>query len=64
MTRCANCRKETEETIMSMFDTDVLCLDCHEAEQHDPRYEEARRAEAEACRRGDFNFPGIGRSVS
>ncbi len=31
-----------------------------DAEQHHPRYEEARRAEAEACRRGDFNFPGIG----
>ncbi len=61
MTRCDRCRKETDETIMSMFNTDILCLDCQEAEQHYPRYEAARREEAEACRRSDFNFPGIGR---
>ncbi len=63
MTRCARCRRETDVTIMSMFNTEILCLDCKEAEERDPRYENARRAEAEACRRGDFNFPGIGRSA-
>ena len=64
MTRCDRCRKETYATIMSMFNTDILCLDCQEAEQHEPRFEAARQAEEEACRRGDFNFPGIGREVS
>ena len=63
MTRCDRCRKETDETIMSMFNTDILCLDCQEAEEHDPRFEAARQAEEEACRRGDFNFPGIGIEV-
>ncbi len=62
--RCARCRKETDATIMSMFNTDILCLDCQEAEERDPRYEIACLAEAEACRRGDFNFAGIGRGVS
>ncbi len=61
MTRCARCRKETDITIMSMLNTEILCLDCREAEQHDPRYEAARRAEGEAVLRGDLNFPGIGR---
>ncbi len=61
MTRCDRCHRETAATIMSMFNTDILCLDCQEAEQHDPRYETARRAESAAVLRGDFNFPGIGR---
>lgn len=58
--KCDRCRRETDTTIMSMFNTDVLCLDCKDAEERDPRYEEARRAEEEACRRGEFNFPGVG----
>ncbi len=61
--KCDRCCKETDATIMSIFNTDILCLDCQEAEQHDPRYEEARRAEGEAVLRGDFNFPGIGRGA-
>ncbi len=60
-THCDRCHKPTDVTIMSMFNTDTLCLDCKEAEEQDPRYEAARQAEAEACRRGDFNFRGIGR---
>ena len=58
--KCDRCRKETNITIMSMFNTETLCFDCKEAEEKDPRYEDAHRAETEACRRGDFNFPGIG----
>lgn len=58
--RCDRCKKETDITIMSRFNTDILCCDCEEAERKLPRYEEAREAELEACRRGDFNFPGIG----
>lgn len=58
--RCDRCKKETGIVIMSRFNTDNLCLACEEAEQKLPRYDEARQAEVEACRRGDFNFPGIG----
>ena len=58
--RCGRCKKETDIVIMSRFNTDDLCLDCEEAEKKHPGYEEARQAELEACRRGDFNFPGIG----
>jgi len=45
---------------MSRFNTEIICLDCEEKEKKHPRYEEARQAELDACRRGDFNFPGIG----
>ena len=58
--RCDRCKKETDITIMSRLNTDIICLDCEEKEKKHPRYEEAREAELDACRRGDFNFPGIG----
>lgn len=60
MARCGRCFKETSVTIMSMFNTQELCLDCKDAEEKRPDYAEARKAEAEAVKRGDFNFPGIG----
>jgi hypothetical protein len=44
-----------------MFNTEEICLDCREREEQHPPYEEARRAEAEAVRRGELNFPGIGK---
>lgn len=61
MTKCDRCDKETRMTIMSMFNTDILCMECKDAETKDPRYAQARKADEDAIRRGDFNFPGIGR---
>jgi hypothetical protein len=60
MTKCQRCRKSTNTTIMSMFNTDIICMDCKQAEEKDPRYREAREADEAAIRRGDFRFPGIG----
>jgi len=61
MERCQRCFKDTGGcTTMSMFNTQMICMDCAEAEQNDPRYNEAREADVAACRRGDFNFQGIG----
>lgn len=60
MTKCERCGKEAQATIMSRFNTQVLCLECEAAERKHPRYEEARAAEEAAVRRGDYNFPGIG----
>jgi len=58
---CARCRRPADATILSMFNTEEICLDCQEREEQHPRYEEARRAEAEAVRRGELNFPGVGK---
>lgn len=60
MTRCERCRSEAVATTGSYFNTDLICLDCAEAERQHPDFERARRVEAEAMQRGDFNFPGIG----
>jgi len=61
MERCERCGNEAIARIMSMFNTEMICLDCKEAEKKDPRYEQAVKAEMEACRQGDYRFPGIGR---
>jgi len=61
MERCARCGKPTAATIMSMFNTDIICLDCADAERKDPRYKQAREADEAAIRRGNYHFKGIGR---
>ena len=45
--------------IMSMLNTDCLCLVCKEKETTQEGYGEAVEAERQAIRRGNFNFKGI-----
>ena len=59
--KCDRCGKETRIHIMSMFNTQDICMDCKSAEEKDPRYKEAREADEAAIRGGNFNFPGIGK---
>jgi len=58
---CDRCGKDLKDgRMMSMFNTDCLCLDCLDKEKLHPDYEKARQAEHEAVKRGDLNFKGIG----
>ncbi|HUC91970.1 MAG TPA: hypothetical protein VMS09_08070 [Paenibacillus sp.] len=57
---CDRCGKKLTVRIMSMFNRDTICLDCKKKEETHPAYEQARKAEQDAVRRGDMNFPGIG----
>lgn len=61
MPNCERCGKEGLATIMSIFNTDLICLECKGKEKQHPKYEEARAAEEAAVKRGDYNFPGIGK---
>ena len=45
--------------IMSMLNTDCLCLVCKKKETDRPDYNEAVEAEHQAIRQGNFNFKGI-----
>jgi len=58
---CDRCGKETQATIMSTFNTEMICLECKAKERAHPDYERARAAEARAVRAGDYNFPGVGK---
>ena len=57
---CVRCGEASVGTMCSMFNTDDVCLACKKTEEAHPDYEKARAAETAACRRGDYNFPGIG----
>ena len=60
MAKCQRCRKETFATIMSMYNTAEICMDCKDEEEKRPDYKEAREADEAAIRAGNFNFRGIG----
>lgn len=57
---CQRCRRPTNITTMSMFNTDMCCPECTEEERAHPDFQKARDAELEALQSGDYNFPGIG----
>ena len=60
MKLCDRCGLEANIYVMSMFNTEEICMPCKGRECDHPMYEEARRVELEAVQRGDYNFPGIG----
>lgn len=61
MTKCDRCGTDTGMSIMSYFNEDNICMECEEKERKHPKFKEALEADQEAIRRGDFNFPGIGK---
>jgi len=57
---CDRCSEPTNgKTIMSIFNTDVICNSCKEEEKNDPDYEAATKAENDAIKNGNFNYEGL-----
>jgi hypothetical protein len=46
--------------ILSMYNEDVLCLECKRKEAERPDYREAVEADHREIRKGNYNFKGIG----
>lgn len=61
--RCERCKKETNCTIMSIFNTQTICMECKSKEEKHPEYKIARQAEMSALQNGCRNYPGIGLPV-
>lgn len=61
ITQCDRCSSLVNGHTMSMFNVDMICMDCAKKERAHHKYEEARREEAEEVRRGNYNFRGIGK---
>ena len=61
MTLCQRCGREALATIMSKFNTQIICMDCKQRERAHPAYKAADEAEVAAVRAGIKNFPGIGK---
>lgn len=45
--------------IMSMFNTDCICLKCKDKERLDPEYTKALQAERKQVQKGNYNYKGI-----
>jgi hypothetical protein len=59
---CERCGGDTERmTTMSMFNQDVICMGCKDAEKNHPKYKDAHEADNAAIKSGDYNFKGIGK---
>lgn len=58
---CARCGQAMAASIVSRFNTDVICLSCEAKEKQHPGYRDAVNAEEVALRSGNRNFPGIGK---
>ena len=61
MAMCQRCYTETTITTMSRFNTQILCMKCLKKEQDHKDYKKAADAELAACKRGNLNYPGIGK---
>jgi len=59
--RCHRCKEATPSTMMSRFNTEMICMDCDDKERAHPMYAEAAAKELAAVKRGEMNFPGIGK---
>jgi hypothetical protein len=45
--------------IMSMFNTDCICMDCCKKEKKDKDYKKALKADHEQIKKGNYNYKGI-----
>lgn len=58
---CDRCGKPFNGAkIMSMFNTDIICMSCKDAERNHPDYEKAVKADIVQIKKGNYNFEGIG----
>ena len=58
---CDRCGERPIALTMSKFNTDMVCRVCEDKEKAHPKYDEAVEAELAAVRRGEYNYPGIGK---
>ena len=58
--QCDRCCQPTAITTMSMFNKDIICMPCKDEEQNHPKYKEASDVENAECKKGNYNFDGIG----
>ena len=60
-TNCDRCRKPLNGIrMMSMYNTDCLCMECIDEERKRPDYKTAVEADHEEIRKGNYNVKGIG----
>ena len=58
--KCDRCGTSLAQgRIMSMLNTDCICLKCKEKEKQDPLYKKAVETELEEVKKGNYNYEGL-----
>lgn len=58
---CDRCHQSTNGvTTMSMYNEDVICMSCKDAEKKRDDYKQAVDADIAEIKKGNYNFEGIG----
>ncbi len=57
---CRRCGEKTSVTIMSMYNTQIICMKCKDEEAKRPDYRTAQKADERAVKSGNYNFNGVG----
>jgi len=57
---CQRCYEKTNVTIMSMFNTQMICMECKEKEKKRDDYKLAVDTELAEVKKGNMNYKGIG----
>lgn len=60
---CERCNTLTQSSIMSKFNTQMICMACKTIEKAHPAYKKASDVEIKEVRSGNYNFEGIGLPV-
>ena len=58
--KCDRCGKTLTSRTMSMFNEDVICMECKREEEKRSDYKKAVEADHEQIKMGNYNFKGIG----
>lgn len=60
-TNCDRCGGSLSEgRIMSMYNTDCICMECKRIERKRDDYQKAKDADREQLMKGNYNYDGIG----
>ena len=59
---CQRCFKKTDTHIMSWYSQYLMCMECSDKENKRDDIKEAKKAEYEAVKSGNYNYEGIGYS--
>jgi len=58
---CDRCHQSNKGvTIMSMYNYDIICMDCKSAEKKRDDYKKAVDADVSEIKKGNYNYEGIG----
>jgi len=58
---CERCHQPTNGvTIMSMYNEDIICMSCKNAEKKRSDYQQAQDADIAEIKKGNYNYEGIG----